>query len=171
MNVGGGGIVWRHSGNSTTFLDVIHCLNINTEGGNHTVHCTKVYRFSRPQPGCHLPNSPWTGIIWLLPFRESLVSDIPVGDGKPLKLLPSREWLVSYIPAGDGKTANLFLQCSITIIWILFAGWNVWSAGPSSALAEHIRGSVFQVRSSLVIKPESGFAKFYPHLIRFFALN
>jgi hypothetical protein len=43
MNVGGGGIVWRNSGKSTTiiFLDVIYCLNINTEGGNHTIHCTK----------------------------------------------------------------------------------------------------------------------------------
>ncbi len=46
--------------------------------------------FSRPQPGCHLPNSPRTGIIKLFPAREGLVSDIP---------------------AGDGKTANLFLQC------------------------------------------------------------
>jgi hypothetical protein len=41
------------------------------------------------QPGCHLPNSPWAGIIKLFPARESLVSDIP-----------------------DGKIANLFLQCT-----------------------------------------------------------
>jgi hypothetical protein len=26
-------------------------------------HCKKGYRFSRPQSGCHLPNSPWAGII------------------------------------------------------------------------------------------------------------
>ncbi len=51
----------------------------------------KGQRFSRPQPGCHLPNSPWPGKIKLSTARESLVSDIP---------------------AGDGKTANLFLQCS-----------------------------------------------------------
>ncbi len=38
--------------------------------------------FSRPQPGCHGPNSPWTGKIWLFPPRESLVSDIPAGDVK-----------------------------------------------------------------------------------------
>jgi hypothetical protein len=38
--------------------------------------------FSRPQPGCHLPNSPSPGIIKLLPARDSLVSDIPAGDGK-----------------------------------------------------------------------------------------
>ncbi len=48
-------------------------------GSRHTVK--KVYRISRPPPGCHLPNS----------ARESLVSDIP---------------------AGDGKIASLFLQCS-----------------------------------------------------------
>jgi hypothetical protein len=50
----------------------------------------KGYRFSRPQPGCHLPNSPLPGIIKLFPARESLVSDIPVE---------------------DGKIANPFLQC------------------------------------------------------------
>jgi hypothetical protein len=37
-------------------------------------------------------NSPWPGIIKLFPARESLVSDIP---------------------AGDGKMANLFLQCMV----------------------------------------------------------
>ncbi len=57
----------------------------------HTVK--KGYRFFRPQSGCHLPNFPWPGIIKYFPARESLVSDIP---------------------AGDGKTANLFLQCIIT---------------------------------------------------------
>jgi hypothetical protein len=39
----------------------------------------KGLRFSRPQPGCHSPNSPWPGIIKLFPARESLVSDIPAG--------------------------------------------------------------------------------------------
>ncbi len=39
----------------------------------------KLKRFSRPQPGCHWLNSPWAGIF---PPRESLVSDIPAGDGK-----------------------------------------------------------------------------------------
>ncbi len=23
----------------------------------------EAFRYSRPQPGCHLPNAPWTGII------------------------------------------------------------------------------------------------------------
>jgi hypothetical protein len=49
------------------------------------------YRFSRPQLGCHKPNSRGTGIFKLFPARKSLVSDIP---------------------AGDGKNDNLFLQCT-----------------------------------------------------------
>jgi hypothetical protein len=47
-----------------------------------TLHCKKGSRFSRPQPRCHLPNSPCPGIIKLFPARERLVSDIPAGDGK-----------------------------------------------------------------------------------------
>jgi hypothetical protein len=58
--------------------------------GHTTYRCTvyvlytvkKGSRFSRPQTGCHLPNSPWPGIIQLFPPRESLVSDIPAEDGK-----------------------------------------------------------------------------------------
>jgi hypothetical protein len=46
------------------------------------MHCKKGYWFSRLRPGCHLPNSPWPGIIKFFPARESLVSDIPAGDGK-----------------------------------------------------------------------------------------
>ncbi len=37
---------------------------------NYTVK--KAFRYSRPQPGCHLPNSPWSRIIKLFPARESL---------------------------------------------------------------------------------------------------
>ncbi len=40
------------------------------------------FAVSRPQSGCHLPNPPWAEIIKLFPSRESLVSDIPAGDGK-----------------------------------------------------------------------------------------
>jgi acetamidase/formamidase len=46
------------------------------------VHCKKRIAVSHPQPGCHLPNSPWLGMIKLFPPRESLVSDIPAGDRK-----------------------------------------------------------------------------------------
>ncbi len=46
------------------------------------VHCKKGWRFSRPQPGFHWPNSPWAEIIIFSPARDSLVSDIPAGDGK-----------------------------------------------------------------------------------------
>jgi hypothetical protein len=41
----------------------------------------------RLQPGCHLPNSPCAGIIQLFPPRESLVSDIPAGDGNVANFL------------------------------------------------------------------------------------
>jgi hypothetical protein len=41
--------------------------------------------------GGHQPNFRWPGIIKIFPARESLISDVP---------------------AGDGKTANLFLQCN-----------------------------------------------------------
>ncbi len=34
------------------------------------------------QPGCHLPNSPWPGMIKLFPASGSLLIDIPSGDGK-----------------------------------------------------------------------------------------
>ncbi len=62
-----------------------HCV-----GGGCTVK--KGQRFSSPQQGCHLPNSPWRGIIKIFPARASLVSDIL---------------------AGDCKIVNLFLQCGI----------------------------------------------------------
>jgi hypothetical protein len=34
-----------------------------------------------------------------------------------IKIVPARESLVSDIPAGDGKTANLFLQCKALFFW------------------------------------------------------
>ncbi len=65
------------------------------------LHCKKGYIFSRPRPGCHLPNSLWPGIIYLFPAaaRPSLVSDIP---------------------DGDGKIANFFLQCTVLPIIVIF---------------------------------------------------
>jgi hypothetical protein len=30
---------------------------------NTNLHCKKGWRYSRPQPGCHLPNFPWPEII------------------------------------------------------------------------------------------------------------
>jgi hypothetical protein len=60
---------------------------------NITMHCKKrLALFSRPRLGCHLPNSPWPGIIKLFPARESSVSDIP---------------------AGYGEIGNLFLPCEV----------------------------------------------------------
>ncbi len=61
----------------------------------YTYTVKKRWRPSRPQPGCHLPNSLWAEIIKLIQPRESLISDIP---------------------AGDGNVANVFLQCTVLYI-------------------------------------------------------
>jgi hypothetical protein len=53
------------------------------------IHCKKRLAISPPQPGCHSPNSPWRGINLIIPARESLVSDIPAGDGKSLTFFNS----------------------------------------------------------------------------------
>jgi hypothetical protein len=46
----------------------------------------KGYPFPIPSRDVTNPNSPWPGIIKLFPARESLVSDIPAGDGKNYNL-------------------------------------------------------------------------------------
>jgi hypothetical protein len=58
----------------------------------------KGYSFFHLQPGCHLPNSPWPGIIKLFPASGNLVSDT----------------------SGDGKTTNLFftVYAQITLYMI-----------------------------------------------------
>jgi hypothetical protein len=55
----------------------------------------KGYRFSRTRTGCHQPNSLWPVRIDLFLPRDSVVSDIP---------------------AGDGKIINLFLQCNTFVL-------------------------------------------------------
>ncbi len=56
------------------------------------LHCKKDEQFSCPQLGCHLPNSPWAGIIKLFPARKSLISDTPrLGTGKSLTFFYSVE--------------------------------------------------------------------------------
>ncbi len=58
----------------------------------------KVFRYSCPQPGCHLPNSPRAGTIELFLPRGCLVSDIPAGDGNITNLFysarPHPPWLI-----------------------------------------------------------------------------
>jgi hypothetical protein len=43
---------------------------------NLDLHCKNMFFPFLSQPGCHLPNSPWLGIVKLFPAMESLVSDI-----------------------------------------------------------------------------------------------
>ncbi len=60
-------------------------IKISACAGVQLLHRKKAFQYSRPQPGCHLPNSPWAGImtsyIKYSAYRESLVIDIPAGDG------------------------------------------------------------------------------------------
>jgi len=53
-----------------------------------------------------LPNSPWSGKIYLFPARESLVSDIAARDGKTVNLFLQ---YVSYCVLGHTGT-NLLLH-------------------------------------------------------------
>ncbi len=45
---------------------MVYCLCQFRRGDTKGIHCKKGCRFSRPQPGCHLPHSPWPGIICLV---------------------------------------------------------------------------------------------------------
>ncbi len=64
------------------FKYIIFLNECHRWGCYRVLHCKKGQRFSRPMPGCYLPNSPWMGIIKLFPYRESLVSDIPAGENR-----------------------------------------------------------------------------------------
>ncbi len=88
-------------------------------------HCKKSLRFYRPQPGCHLPNSPWTGIIKLFLSRESLVSDIPLKTGKWQTFFYSAQY--SLLPAAPilspllwGSSILFSPSCSNTLFISLF---------------------------------------------------
>ncbi len=79
-----------------------HIKNVKTGGVPYlglelTMHRTECLRFSRPQPGCHWSNSPWTGIIKFFPSRGSSVSNIQAGDGKAVNLFYSVHVLKSQI--------------------------------------------------------------------------
>jgi hypothetical protein len=53
------------------------------------MYTEKKLSFFRPQPEYHLQNYPWPGIVKLFPAMESLVSDIPAGDGEKENLFYS----------------------------------------------------------------------------------
>ncbi len=67
---------------------MVTIISVNIKQYYTVLYTVKIgQRFSRPQPGCHLPNSHWPGIIKLFPASESLVGDIPAGDRKSLVFL------------------------------------------------------------------------------------
>ncbi len=58
---------------------------VNTEWCSKISHaCTvkKGYRFSRPQPGCYWPNSPWPRIFYFFQARERLPCESRLGTEK-----------------------------------------------------------------------------------------
>ncbi len=62
-------------------LDEVRNAETLLQNARYFYYTVKIgQRFSRPQPGCHL-------MITFPASRESLVSDIPVGRGKPLTFL------------------------------------------------------------------------------------
>jgi hypothetical protein len=102
----------------------------------------KRLQFSRTQPGCHLPNSPWLGIIKLFLARESLVCDIPAGDGKTVNL--SLQCAVRYMLVVDRGSSSLCKFLSTELIDILKGHGN---DSPS-------RGVVFRIRISPRIRSQ-----------------
>jgi hypothetical protein len=77
----GGGLVPRPNPKNNIMYGTLHRIK-------------KAFRCSRPQPGCHLPNSPW-----------AVINDVIY------KLFLPRESLLSDILAGSGNIEKLFLRC------------------------------------------------------------
>ncbi len=77
-----------------TYLYLTGCgaaKRVLVQGDVAGLHCKKMFfYFSVPSLEVTYQNSPWTAIIKFFSSRESLVSDLPTG---------------------DGKIDNLFLQC------------------------------------------------------------
>jgi hypothetical protein len=106
----------------------------NNIAGDGSLHCKKGYRFSRLQPGCHQPNSPWPGIIKLFPSMESMVSDIPVGDGKNDKLFLQCTATQSCLYVLVVKGVEGGFEFFLFVIQMVFfrtrgATWRTWRRG------------------------------------------
>ncbi len=52
-------------GVNTLFLNIKEgvSMSCNNSGAFDLYTIKKAFRYSRSQPGCHLPNSPWAGIM------------------------------------------------------------------------------------------------------------
>ncbi len=122
----------RHSESFRSFLRQIVAFALASTFLFESLHCKKIYRFSRPQPGSHSSNTPWPGII---------------------KLIPARESLVCYIPAGGGKNYTIFLQCSIK-----FATFSItYLTQPEKFLRKHLSLYIRDfVQKYIVLKPWGG---------------
>jgi hypothetical protein len=81
-----------------------------------------------PQPGCHLPNSPWPGIIKIFSARESFVGDIPAGGWKIVNSVPAslQYWLLRLheenpnIPVLLRYDLQRYISCTAYFVFALF---------------------------------------------------
>jgi hypothetical protein len=91
------------------------------------LHCKKGYQFSIPQP-----KPPWPGIIKFFPARESLVSDIPAGEGKTVNIFYSVDGLCFNVAGciAPGKTFTLVNYLLFTGLSPLVRRCNGTTAGP-----------------------------------------
>ncbi len=91
------------------------------------LHCKKRWTVFPSPAGMSLTNSPWPGILKLLPSRESLVSDTRLGTGKSLTFFYS-----------VGKISPLEL-----IVPLIFSGMSIygnsWQHVPVSLLSSSLR--------------------------------
>ncbi len=83
---------------------------------NNLYTVKKGWRQSRPQPGCHLPNSSWARIILLIiPAQGELVSDILAGDGNFAILFYSVCWIISMLLQLSQKYKFTYLAVSLWV--------------------------------------------------------
>ncbi len=72
-------------------------ITLERVGGMNIHTVKKDYQYSRPQPGCHLPNSPWPGIIKLFPARENLLQCSPSCSRESLTKI--KNWKTAFLAA------------------------------------------------------------------------
>ncbi len=89
----------------------------------------------QPQPGCHLPDSPWPGKKKLFPTRESLVSDIPPGWGRENRL-PFFTVCDRTSLGGNGTAPT----CVVGGVGAAVVGWLGHHVREVDSLPEHVAG-------------------------------
>ncbi len=102
--------MWEKVGTAYTVKKVSGFPGPSRDVTYQTLPGRKLLNYSRPERGCHLPNSTWPGIVKLFPARESLVSDILAGERKTANLFYSVFYTVSRILASKLSDKSLDLN-------------------------------------------------------------